>query len=166
MSDTAKKRIKLSGVLLFGIYLLGLIYFLFLSERYGRGAAMITDNCNLHPFYEIRRYLKYWKILGLRTVCLNLAGNVVGFMPFGALLPVFSRGARRAWKTTLLGFEISALIEIAQYMLQVGSFDVDDMILNTTGALLGYLVFWIAEKKYKKTVPSEDAEDGVFGKNR
>jgi len=73
---------------------------------------------------------------------------VIGFMPFGALLPIFSRQMRRPWKITLLSFEISAIIEISQLVLQVGCFDVDDMILNTLGGLLGYLVFWASNRWY------------------
>ena len=123
MAATVRKGIKISGVCLFLLYLTGLVYFLFFAEEYGRSAAVV--GYNTRPFREILRYLRYWKILGLRTVILNLAGNVIGFMPFGALLPIFSRQMRRPWKITLLSFEISAIIEISQLVLQVGCFDVD-----------------------------------------
>lgn len=146
MAATVRKGIKISGVCLFLLYLTGLVYFLFFAEEYGRSAAVV--GYNTRPFREILRYLRYWKILGLRTVILNLAGNVIGFMPFGALLPIFSRQMRRPWKITLLSFEISAIIEISQLVLQVGCFDVDDMILNTLGGLLGYLVFWASNRWY------------------
>ena len=87
MAATVRKGIKISGVCLFLLYLTGLAYFLFFAEEYGRSAAVV--GYNTRPFREILRYLRYWKILGLRTVILNLAGNVIGFMPFGALLPIF-----------------------------------------------------------------------------
>ena len=87
MAATVRKGIKISGVCLFLLYLTGLVYFLFFAEEYGRSAAVV--GYNTRPFREILRYLRYWKILGLRTVILNLAGNVIGFMPFGALLPIF-----------------------------------------------------------------------------
>ena len=146
MAATVRKGIKISGVCLFLLYLTGLVYFLFFAEEYGRSAAVV--GYNTRPFREILRYLRYWKILGLRTVILNLAGNVIGFMPFGALLPIFSRQMRRPWKITLLSFEISAIIEISQLVLQVGCFDVDDMILNTLGGLLGYLGVWASNRWY------------------
>ena len=50
---------------------------------------------------------------------------------------------------TLISFEFSLLIECIQLVSKVGSFDVDDMILNTLGGSLGYLCFWVA-RKWKK----------------
>lgn len=148
MAAVIRKGIKISGACLFCIYVVGLIYFLFFAEIYGRGAADVVYDYNICPFREIRRYLTYWQILGVRTVFLNLAGNVIGFMPFGALLPLMAKGVRRAWKVTLLSFEISALIEISQLIFQVGCFDVDDMILNTLGGFLGYVIFRISSGVY------------------
>jgi len=104
--------------------------------------GMVYDY-NLCPFREIRRFLSYREILGTRAVFLNLAGNVIGFMPFGALLPVLARSARKWWKTVLISFEISSLVEVSQLIFQVGCFDVDDIILNTLGGILGFLVYRI-----------------------
>lgn len=148
MAATIRKGIKISGACLFFVYMSGLIYFLFLSEAYGRGMAGMVYNYNLYPFREIRRYLTHWEILGIRAVFLNLAGNVIGFMPFGALLPILARGVRKSWKVVLLSFEVSALIEVSQLIFQVGCFDVDDIILNTLGGLLGYIVFWGTSRCY------------------
>lgn len=138
----------MAGTFLFLVYMAGLIYFLFFAEEYGRGAAGVIYDYNLYPFREIGRYLTYRDILGRRAVFLNLAGNVIGFLPFGALLPLMARGARKTWKTVLLSFEISSLIEISQLIFQVGCFDVDDIILNTLGGLLGYLLFAASRKCY------------------
>lgn len=150
MTAAVKKSIKVSGTCLFCVYVAGLIYFLFFSEEYGRGMAGYVYSYNLYPFREIRRYLTCREILGNRAVFLNLAGNVIGFMPFGALLPIMARGVRRAWKIGALSFEISALIEISQLLFQVGCFDVDDMILNTLGGLLGYFLFWAGSRWYQR----------------
>lgn len=148
MAAVVRKGIKLSGACLFFLYMAGLIYFLFLSEEYGRGTAGMVYNYNLYPFREIRRYVTHWEILGIRAVFLNLAGNVIGFMPFGALLPILARSVRRYWKVILLSFEVSALIEVSQLVFQVGCFDVDDIILNTLGGLLGYILFWMTSRCY------------------
>lgn len=148
MAAAVRKGIKISGAFLFGIYIIFLVYALFFAEGYGRGADGALIGCNTVPFREIMRYLRYRDVLGNRAVFLNLAGNVIGFMPFGALLPVMARDARKAWKTGLLGFEISALVELSQLLFQVGCFDVDDMILNTCGALAGYSVFYVCSRWY------------------
>lgn len=150
MAAVVRKGIKISGACLFGLYILGLIYFLFLSEGFGRGMEGAFYSYNVVPFREIRRYLVYWRVLGLRSVFLNLAGNVIGFMPFGALLPIMVRDVRSPWKVTLLSFEISAIIEVSQLLFQVGCFDVDDMILNTLGGLLGYGIFWVCSRCYRR----------------
>ena len=137
MEAAVKRGIKISGGVLFGIYVVGLIYFLFFAEGFGRGGGELYGSYNLRPFQEILRCIRYWDILGAEYVILNLAGNVIGFM----LLPVFARSVRRGWKVGILSFEISAVVEISQLIFRVGSFDVDDMILNTLGGLLGYFLF-------------------------
>lgn len=148
MAGTIRKVIKIFGTVLFLVYMAGLIYFLFFSEEYGRGVEGTVYDYNLYPFREIRRYISYRDVLGMRAVFLNLAGNVIGFMPFGTLLPVLAREARKCWKTGLISFEISALIEVSQLIFQVGCFDVDDIMLNTLGGLLGYAVFWCCHRSY------------------
>ena len=142
--------IRRCGIVLFVIYVLLLIYFLFFSEELGRAAAGRTYSYNLKPFKEILRFWNNRESLGMLAVVLNLAGNVMAFMPFGAILPVLSRPARGAFQITMLSLEFSFLIECFQLMLRVGSFDVDDMILNTLGGFLGYLVFAVCDKMRRK----------------
>ncbi len=141
MTKKTGNGIRVLGACLFVLYLIALYYFLFLAENYGHGAG--EYDYNLVPFREIGRFIRYRDILGTRALVLNLAGNVIGFMPFGALLPLLMRSARRAWKIGILGLEISLVIELSQFLFQRGIFDVDDLILNTSGALLGYLLFYL-----------------------
>ena len=144
MAATVRKGIKISGVCLFLLYLTGLVYFLFFAEEYGRSAAVV--GYNTRPFREILRYLRYWKILGLRTVILNLAGNVIGFLPFGFIVPVMHKKMESFWKVSLLGFMFSLCVETIQLITKVGCFDVDDLILNTLGAMIGCGAFLICNK--------------------
>ena len=148
MAQTLRRGIKLSGTLLFGAYVAALIYCLFFAEGYGRVDGVY--DYNVRPFREIWRYLRYWKILGIRTVVLNLGGNILGFVPFGALLPLMVRDTRKAWKVGLLGLEISALVEFSQLIFRVGCFDVDDLLLNTIGGCIGYLVFVEVRHHWRK----------------
>ncbi|MDD3220366.1 MAG: VanZ family protein [Lachnospiraceae bacterium] len=158
MSEKIKRMIRLAGSILFVVYILLLIYFLFFAEWYGRGPVAIEReyHYNLQPFYEIRRFWNYRNQLGFRAVFLNLAGNVIGFLPFGFILPVISRWFRNFGMTVCSGFFLSVLIECIQLYSKVGSFDVDDMILNTLGAVLGYLLYaicdWIRRKKHGKKI--------------
>lgn len=125
-------------------YILLLIYFLFFAEWYGRGQNIrMEPSYNFTPFLEINRFWKHRESLGFRIVFLNLCGNVIGFIPFGFILPVLSRKMRKGPAVVFLGFLLSAFIECMQLILRVGSCDVDDVILNTAGVTVGYLLFRI-----------------------
>ena len=77
---------------------------------------------------------------------LNLAGNVIGFVPFGFFLSVVSRRGRIWRNAVLMGFGFSLCIETTQLIFKIGSFDVDDILLNTTGSILGYLAYRKVQK--------------------
>lgn len=143
--------------MLFVLYVLLLIYFLFFSEEYGRVAAEErVYRYNLSPFIEIRRFWIYREQLGVFAVVTNLLGNVIGFIPYGFILPVIARKCRSGFFIILSGFGISLLVETIQLITKVGCFDVDDLILNTLGAALGYLAFavcnYLRRKCYGKKI--------------
>ncbi|MCC8136990.1 MAG: VanZ family protein [Clostridiales bacterium] len=164
-----RKQVRILGACLFLLYMAGLIYFLFLSEDAGHGGTG-EYNYNIQPFREIIRYIRYRELLGTRAVLMNLVGNIIGFLPFGALVPLMWRSARKAWRMTLLSFEISALVEVSQLIFHVGCFDVDDMILNALGGLLGYVLFWAASSLYysaeKRKSSAAGAEDASSGRRQ
>ena len=127
---------------LFVAYMILLAYFLLFAEEYGRGTfGSGTFHYNLKPFREISRCVFHWETLGLPYVLLNLLGNVVGFMPFGFFLALLSWRERRMLMILLLSLELSLFIEVIQLFTGLGSFDVDDLMLNTLGGLLGYLCY-------------------------
>ena len=72
---------------------------------------------------------------------INIVGNMVAFMPFGFFLPIISRRSRKWYNTVSFGLIFSLILETLQLIFKVGSFDVDDMLLNTVGAGLGFLVY-------------------------
>lgn len=127
--------------ILFLIYLAAMAYFLFFSEQLNRTSGAFTPNLVL--FKEIRRSIWCYQNGMKGYFYLNVVMNVVAFMPFGFILPIISPKNRGIFSVTLLGFELTFLIELLQKFLKVGSFDVDDMLLNTVGALLGFLLFKI-----------------------
>ena len=142
IKDTSK-TVKLCWAV-FIIYIIGLSYFTFFAEALGRGsieAGTAVKRFNLIPFTEIRRFWVFRRELGFRACFLNLAGNVLCFIPCGALLPVISRRCKRALGAVTVGLLISFFIECTQLIFRVGSFDVDDILLNTIGAALGFVLF-------------------------
>ena len=159
MKQETKARIRVVGRILFLVYLLALVYFLFFAEEYGRRNFFELDyRYNLVPFQEIRRFWIYREKVGFLAAFLNLAGNVIGFLPFGFIVPVPSiRYAVRSrpvmhkkmesfWKVSLLGFMFSLCVETIQLITKVGCFDVDDLMLNTLGAMIGCGAFLICNK--------------------
>jgi len=104
------------------------------------------------PFKTILPYLlgfKGWIIAGV-----NLIGNIALLMPIGFLVPFVYRNM--TWKKSLaLGVVAGLAIEVMQTVLHVGIFDIDDVILNALGVLIGYSAFailanWIRSRNYKK----------------
>lgn len=135
------------GWVIFVLYLLALTYFMFFSEMMGRtGNEQLDYAYNLELFKEIKRFYTYREQLGMQAVLLNLLGNVVGFMPFGFFLPIVSRRGKKWYNNWLLGFLLSLCIETTQLVFKVGSFDVDDLLLNTIGVILGYFVYQVVQK--------------------
>lgn len=129
------------ATLLFVVYFAILFYFLFFSERMGRTYSEREYHYNLVPLKEISRFLTYRESLGMRAVLLNIVGNVAAFVPFGIFLPVFSTRCRKIRMTVYYSFELSLLVELLQLVTRVGSFDVDDLILNTLGGMVGFLLY-------------------------
>ncbi len=151
MNRETKKKIKTAGAVFFVLYILALIYFLFFADRYGQMAfAQREYHYNLVLFTEIRRFWNYREQLGFLAVAANLLGNVVGFMPFGMILPLICRNARGFFFITFSGFTLSLCVEVTQLMTKLGSFDVDDLLMNTLGAAAGYLIFAVCHGIYDK----------------
>jgi glycopeptide antibiotics resistance protein len=93
---------------------------------------------NLHPGDSLRAYLDQ---PALRDAVKQIGGNLLLGVPFGILVPVVAPRARGLLRVLLLTAAVMLLVEFAQGALVAGrAFDVDDVILNTTGALIGYLL--------------------------
>ena len=126
--------------LVFILYLGVLFYFLFFSERYGRTDISDEYHYYLVLFREIKRFYRYREILGMKSVMINLAGNVVAFMPFGFFLPILWQKSGKLLDVTFWSFSFSLVVETIQLVYKVGTFDVDDLFLNTLGGIFGYMM--------------------------
>ncbi len=144
-----RKGTKVLCWILFAAYLAVMIYFLFFADMLGRTDPGKNYDNNLILFREIRRFWVYRRQIGFRHVFLNLAGNILIFMPFGFLLPIMSRKLRGFFRVVLLGLALSFAVECIQYFSNTGSFDVDDLLLNTIGTALGFLVIALVWNRRK-----------------
>lgn len=93
---------------------------------------------NFKPFKTIRMYIDYSYMLNSFE---NIVGNIVVFVPFGFLLPyVIDEG--KSFFVMLSNVILFVLgIEIFQLFSAFGAFDVDDILLNCFGAVLGYMLY-------------------------
>ena len=145
-----KRAARCCGQLIFLIYIGLLIYFLFFADRYGHTPGIRHEAAyNLIPGREIRRYITSVGKLGKRAVFVNLFGNVIGFIPFGFFMPVATRWMRSLSKTAAAACCLSVIVEIVQLLTASGSCDIDDVILNTLGAVIGYGLFLLTDDMRK-----------------
>lgn len=101
-------------------------------------ASESLTHSNLRPGDSIHQYLSQPAI---RDTVKQLGGNIVLGMPFGALLPVLAPRTRGLVRVILATALVMLLVELVQGALITGrAFDIDDVILNSTGAMLGYLI--------------------------
>ena len=142
-----KKRawIKRLSWIIFIIYLVGMAYFLFFSEGLHRGGAS-DYRYNLTLFREIRRALYCLENGNVQYFFLNVVLNVAAFAPFGFFLPIISPKNKKFLNIFLLSLELTLAIETLQLLFKVGIFDVDDIVMNTLGGVLGYGIYYIGKK--------------------
>ncbi|WP_234314103.1 MULTISPECIES: VanZ family protein [unclassified Streptomyces] len=118
------------GTVLFGAVLARLTL-----EPSAASAALVHSN--VRPGHSISAYLD-----GTSTIeaVRQLGGNLLMGVPFGVLLPVLLPPARGLLRVAVVTVALMTLVELTQGALVTGRvFDIDDVILNTSGALLGYL---------------------------
>ncbi len=114
------------------------------------------DTANFTLFKTIRMYIDYSYMLNSFE---NLVGNIVVFIPFGFLLPYVHERGKNFFVMLLHAFLFVLGIEVFQLFSAFGAFDVDDILLNCFGAVLGFMAYsgyetmkiWRRNKKDKKT---------------
>jgi glycopeptide antibiotics resistance protein len=116
---------------LFVLNIIFIIYLTFLtrSETFGE--------IDLHLF---RSYREAWNTFSIRNWQLVIF-NILVFVPFGTLLPVIFRKLRHVFCTVGCGFLFSLSIELLQRVTGRGLCELDDLMNNTVGVLLGYCLF-------------------------
>lgn len=130
---------------IFSLYCLLMLWLLFHRPGFDPAAPYREQlKYNLMPFQTIRLFLGLLNSAsgGLRRhAVINLAGNVVMFVPLGICMPRVWPGLRKFGKFLLTVVLVIAAVELAQLLTLVGSCDTDDLILNVLGASLGYWLF-------------------------
>ena len=120
------------------VYTIWILYLLFFASF--RYAPTVLFEIKTVPFETIDEYstqvIKYDKI----AVVKNLLGNIILFIPYGFLGILFPRLNQFKW-LFINFFIIINIIEFSQYYFKRGFADVDDVILNTFGAVVGFFIY-------------------------
>lgn len=111
--------------------------------------ALIGRPIAYYPFHALVSFVKE---IQKGRIGANFLGNIVLFIPVGFLVPIVTRKWEWFW-TLAIGCGFSVLIEATQLMTNRGCFDLDDIILNTIGTIIGYCV-WMAVM-FRKLVDKE-----------
>lgn len=115
-------------------YLISIIYIWLLFEILTMTEINSSGGVNLVPFSEILRY-----DFGTTMFNYNVFGNILIFLPFGYLIGVYVT-PKKVWPVIITTLLTSIAVEFVQ--LQIGrSFDIDDVILNVIGGIIGYLLY-------------------------
>lgn len=147
-----RKRIPLSRQIVY--FLLGVCVLVICTATFlewiiacvldGRTVIAAERSLNLIPFQFIT---ETWAMEARKQITQTIA-NVAMFLPLGFVFPVAFKKARTFWKTTVYMMLFSFFIEFVQYFIG-RSADIDDLMLNTLGGILGYLVFYVFSKMFK-----------------
>ena len=118
----------------FIIYLAALLRITVFRSGFDLSNAFSGGEMNLIPFADLVKVFTEDK----RTFIYLFFGNIIWFVPFGFLLKRLTN--MTAGKVILLGFGLSLFIETMQLVFGVGVFEIDDLLLNTSGAALGAVI--------------------------
>ena len=138
--------------LLFLLYAVAMLWLLF-GQRLEGGISyadyehQLQRNMNLQPLKTLKQY---WHLLQhsngafVRHAFINLAGNVLLFIPLGYFLPNLWKRQRLFFRCMFSALLLIVLVEVVQLFSLLGSLDIDDVILNMS---MGYILWKIMGSK-------------------
>lgn len=140
----AFSRNHVFAVLVFSVYVLGVYHFTGVGTLYDiKRFIFIPEQINLIPFSNEIDIVAY-------------ALNILLFIPFGVLTPVIWQKMGKLTNLLMGAFGFTLLIEVSQ-LLNFRSTDIDDVILNVLGAVVGFVLYklWdkITKSKYRVNSP-------------
>ena len=147
---------KINLWIFFGFYLLLFITLTLFDQFWGRQGLhfvnwskelfdrYINGSFNIIPFKTIYEYIcAFDSLQSTKALMLNLLGNIVACMPFAFFLPLLFKKQNNFKRFTITMFVIVLIIELLQFVTLSGSCDIDDVILNVSGALIMYAILKI-----------------------
>lgn len=135
----AKKELSLRtriSVVLLGINVIEIIQIALLDRPIGTRRGLVAVPFGLQG--------------GTQLIVIFSVANVLLFIPIGILLPLAIKKLNSAKRVIFVGFAFSICIEVTQYILGCGMTQVEDVIMNTLGVGIGYLICWLVFQDIQK----------------
>ena len=156
-----KKSIKSVNRILFGLYVLILIYIFIVREiRFTWSgwpwSSFLMEFTNLVPFRTMWSYVEMMSqnVINTDTVVRFFAGNLIVFLPMGYLLPALFPSARVWRRMAAYSLLVTFVLECLQILTKSGSLDIDTFLLRTIGATAGFGIYKLAEKYFSRKTMS------------
>lgn len=160
-------------IIFFIIYFAGYLYFTLFSRETASVAVIRLQPLSAYRlaftfdsgfFHVIKQIFTQGLSEGFNSIHIesteSLEGiilNILLFFPFGYMLPcIFSKLQKALWGVVLIGFFCSLLTETVQLVTHLGWFDLDDLLNNTIGCILGVILYRVFLKE-RKVEPTEEA---------
>ncbi|MEC2056137.1 VanZ family protein [Peribacillus psychrosaccharolyticus] len=143
---TKQQKIKKGYlIILFCLYLAGLVYFMFFG--FGRSDLAETQE---YRYWLIPDRIPLWvpRSFSIETIKLWIfaLGNLLAFVPFGILVPMVFKKMNSFIRFIFLFVIFIFCMEILQMVTYLGSFDATDIMVNTMGAAIGFCSYKISER--------------------
>jgi len=127
----------------FLIYVFGVLtltgYFMLFRELAAHGwwhkllhRIQTKDKINLQPFLMFKQF---------QIASTQVIGNLVMLLPLGIYIPLLFPRLAGFFKVCIICLSVSVSIELMQLITNARSTDIDDVILNTSGAIVGYIIY-------------------------
>lgn len=148
-TDTEKSAIflKVRVGIMFLFYLIVVYQCVFGNSIFIRNHDI--SSVNVIPFKTILKYIVAWNNdeIVKSAIIYNILGNLILLMPLGFFVPYYFNKFQGFMYYFFAWLFCSMAIEVLQYIFHVGSFDIDDVILNISGASILYVVLRISAVK-------------------
>lgn len=138
---------KIQSAFLYAVLIFYVILFLSIVVfKYVSPLELFSENrtvyrsFNILPFYTIKSYLMGTVDVSHSVGFNNIFGNIALFIPLGIYLQLFKNN-KKVFASFVSVFSISLSIEIIQYIFGIGATDIDDILLNCAGGIIGILIY-------------------------
>ena len=119
--------------------------------------TLLNRNLWMNPLSNVMGGWSIWEIVnGERQLTTDCIENIIMMVPFSTMVMwTFNMRDKILWQSGKTAFLFSALIELLQVLLRLGTFQLSDIVYNTVGGIIGGVLYYIAIKVRKKTEKSQ-----------